>query len=76
MEFDKSDKGYWCADNPSYLDDVAYNLFYTNQLKNGYAYVNQVFFRHHRKDFPYTKYYQKAKVLIRQEKLDKIKCNV
>jgi len=72
MEFDKSEKGYWNATDSTYLDDVAYNLFYTTQINNGYKYVNQLFFRHHRKGYPYSKYYQEAKILIRNEKISKI----
>ena len=74
MEFDKSiGPGYWCLSDSTLLDDLAFSLMCDHIKKRNGEYRNQAFFRHHRKGFPYNIYYDKAKIILRQEKIKKIK---
>ena len=77
MEFDKSiGTGYWNVKNSTLLDDLAFSLICEEiKCKKGY-YRNQSFFRQHKDGFPYNKYYEKAKIIIRNEKLKKIKYSI
>jgi len=73
MEFDKSiGTGYWNVEDATYLDDVAFSLICEEIKWKSGDYRNQAFFRHHKDSFPYNKYYEKAKILIRQEKINKL----
>ena len=74
MEFDKSiGTGYWCLSDSTLLDDLAFSLICDHIKKRKGKYINQAFFRRWKDGFPYNVYYDKAKVIIRQEKLNKIK---
>jgi len=73
MEFDKSiGPGYWNVEDATYLDDVAFSLFCDDVKRRNGDYRNQGFFRHWKDGFPYNKYYREAKIIIRNEKLNKI----
>jgi hypothetical protein len=73
MEFDKSlGKGYWNVEDATYLDDVAFSLLCDVIKKRNSDYRNQSFFIYWKDEFPFNKYYEQAKILIRKEKLDKI----
>ena len=73
MEFDKSiGPGYWNVENSTLLDDLAFSLICEEiTWKNG-DYRNQAFFRQHKDSFPYNKYYEKAKLILRAEKINKL----
>jgi len=73
MEFDKSiGPGYWNVEDSTYLDDVAFSLMCNDIKKRNGDYRNQAFFKHWKESFPYNKYYEKAKLLIRQEKIKNV----
>jgi len=73
MEFDKSiGKGYWNAKDATLLDDLAFSLMCEEIKRKGRGNRNQSFFRYHKDSFPYNQYYDKAKIILRQEKISKI----
>ena len=73
MEFDKSiGTGYWNVEDATYIDNVAFQLMCDDIKERGNNYRNQAYFRHWKDDFPYNKYYEKAKTLIIQEKINKL----
>jgi len=73
MEFDKSiGTGYWNIEDATYLDDVAFSLFCDDVKRRNGDNRNQGFFRHYKDGFPYNKYYKKAEILIRQEKIKNV----
>ena len=77
MEFDKSiGPGYWNVKDATLLDDVAFSLMCDDIKKRNGDYRNQRFFKYHKDSINYNKYYERAKLLIRQEKLNKIISNV
>jgi hypothetical protein len=72
MIIDKSTHGVW-DDNSTYLDDIAYYIYLSRRkkFKNLQTYMNQSYLiKNHR---PNNKDYKKAKIIIRQEKINKIK---
>ena len=74
MEFDKSiGPGYWCLSDSTPLDDIAFSLLCDNIKKKNGEYRNQIFFNRWKEEFPYKQYYDQAKVILRNEKLNKIK---
>lgn len=71
-------RGHWVEDGTdTLLDNIAYELFCRHCDVNPSTlceYINQYFFRFHRKGWPYYPYYDKAKDILRIEKLNKLKC--
>ena len=55
------------------LDNLAHQLILEDYY-NGIVFtkIGKPFFVHHKESFPYTRYYNKAKIMIRKEKLIKI----
>jgi len=77
MEFDKSiGPGYWNVKNSTLLDDIAFSLLCEKIKSNNGNYINQAFFKYHKDGFPYSKYYEEAKIIIRNNKINKIISNV
>jgi hypothetical protein len=77
VEFDKSiGPGYWNVKDSTLLDDVAFSLMCDDIKKRNGDYRNQAFFKYHKDGFPYNKYYERAKIIIRNYKIKKICTNV
>lgn len=73
MEFDKSiGDGFWNAENTTLLDDLAFSLLCDDiKYKNG-EYRSQMYFRHWQDEFPFKQFYDKAKIILRNEKIKKV----
>ena len=74
MEIIKDNDGWVQRKWTSYLDDIAYYLYQTEHMKKKEAMVPQ--WHVVRNSETFHVYYDKAKIFIRKEKLDKIKNNL
>jgi len=75
MEIDRN-IGYWNAENTSILDDMAYMLLVKQMEKDIMDHVSQVYFLNYKNDFPYSRYYKEANLLIRQDKITSINSKI
>lgn len=73
MKFDKSiGTGYWNVKDSTLLDDVAFSLLCEKIKMNNGNYINQAFFMNYKAGFPYNKYYEEAKLILRKEKIKNV----
>ena len=68
MEIIKEKNRGWSVHYSNELDDYAYFLFIT---KNEFTFANQLGFIVHKND--YLEYYDNAKLILRKEKIEKLR---
>ena len=69
----RKDIGCWNSDDSTLLDDIAYSLMCEKIENSGWFHINQLYFIFHKTHTPYSKYYTKSNIILRNKKMNKLK---